>query len=341
MTRGFIIGKVVDDLSHLNNQMSLRSKLGLLDLNKFSEDFVKEILNVIYGLSLVNLNSTRSNEPGLDLGDERSKIAYQITGTKTSTKVNDTLEKITDIQIETYDNFKVFIVGNKQSSYTLNSEYEAKCNFDKKRDIIDISDLCRDIVTLSIDKLFELFDIFRREFMTVKIDFEVPDSEGNYETSLYNNLEQAEFNPGTNYRKFLDWYSENIYALDKQMEKDYIKEFNDFFDSLNNLPRTSREFHLIAQEKSNDGKILYHALKRHMNLSNEEIILEIQILDEEKLCTIYREDFPNTPSKEYYKNTNDELMSSIIDYANHFKLSIKEIFVRLNFKLFDGDSANG
>ena len=49
-------------------------------------------------IRLVNLNASRSNEPGLDLGDAAEKTAFQTTSEVTSAKVNDTLAKITDEQ---------------------------------------------------------------------------------------------------------------------------------------------------------------------------------------------------------------------------------------------------
>ena len=65
----------------------------LYDLNRYLEDFFKDILNIVYGYKLVNLNEERSNNPGLDLGDEAVKVAFQVTSTKSSDKVNTTLEK--------------------------------------------------------------------------------------------------------------------------------------------------------------------------------------------------------------------------------------------------------
>src|SRR5688572_13321380 len=95
LTRGLIIGKIVDDLASLKYQIETRNKLGQFDLTKFCEDFFKEIFNITYNLNLINLNTTRSNFPGLDLGDDKKQIAYQITSQKTSAKVTNTLEVLT------------------------------------------------------------------------------------------------------------------------------------------------------------------------------------------------------------------------------------------------------
>lgn len=95
ITRGHLIGEIIDNLSSLQLQVENRCSIGLTNLNKYLEDFFKEILNSIHGLSLVNLNSSRNNEPGLDLGDETNSIAFQVTSQKTVQKINATLEKLT------------------------------------------------------------------------------------------------------------------------------------------------------------------------------------------------------------------------------------------------------
>jgi hypothetical protein len=76
-------------------------------------------MNTLDGYDLTNLNNERSNEPGIDLGDTRNKIAYQFTSSKNSQKIKKTLEAITDEQKKTYDTFKILIVGEKANPTTL------------------------------------------------------------------------------------------------------------------------------------------------------------------------------------------------------------------------------
>ncbi|WOH57835.1 SMEK domain-containing protein [Bradyrhizobium sp. BWC-3-1] len=72
LTRGYFIGEIVDALSDVAGQVSTRGRLGLTDLNKHAEDFFKTILNHLLSISLVNLNTDRSNEPGLLVVASRS-----------------------------------------------------------------------------------------------------------------------------------------------------------------------------------------------------------------------------------------------------------------------------
>ena len=97
ISRGYFIGDVIDSLSSISERVEFRSKFGLTDLNRYLEDFFKEILNRVMTLSLVNQNETRSNAPGLDLIDKANDIGFQITPQKTSAKVNEALERVLSI----------------------------------------------------------------------------------------------------------------------------------------------------------------------------------------------------------------------------------------------------
>ncbi len=48
ITRGIIIGKIVDDFSSLKYQIETRNRLGQFDLTKFCEDFIREVLNICF-----------------------------------------------------------------------------------------------------------------------------------------------------------------------------------------------------------------------------------------------------------------------------------------------------
>ncbi|MDR3678915.1 MAG: SMEK domain-containing protein [Flavipsychrobacter sp.] len=122
LSRGIIFGKIVDDLGLLQFQVKERNKLGQFDLTKVCEEFFREVLSLTYKFSLKNLNQNRSNEPGLDLGSIKDRIAYQATSQKKSDKVNSILAAITEEQAAAYSTINVFIIGEKQSSYTLNPE---------------------------------------------------------------------------------------------------------------------------------------------------------------------------------------------------------------------------
>ncbi len=96
LTRGYLIGQIVDDLAAIAAEARQRARLHFFDLHVHVENFAKEVLNRTLGLSLTNLNTERQNMPGLDLGDGMSGWAFQVTGDKSSAKVIDPVWVILD-----------------------------------------------------------------------------------------------------------------------------------------------------------------------------------------------------------------------------------------------------
>lgn len=188
LTRGHLIGQIVDDLSGISAQAKQRARLHLFDIHTHVEDFAKEILNRALGLSLSNLNQEHSNNPGLDLGDASSGWAFQVTADKSGAKVKATLEKIDADQRAKYPNIRVLVIGEKQGSYTFTGEpYDS---FDFKPEMVwDFNDVCSRIMALSIDTLVDLAGYVSRETRRVRIELEIPDEEGRFPTSIDNLIE--------------------------------------------------------------------------------------------------------------------------------------------------------
>lgn len=123
-----------------------KNKLNFTSDNIILENFLRDLLNLVYNCNLENLNQLKNNFPGVDLGDESKKLAIQITSTPTSKKINSTLRIFIDN--EEYLNFnilKVFVLTQKQNSYSISYD-NSQFIFDKNRDIIDFDDLYRDIL---------------------------------------------------------------------------------------------------------------------------------------------------------------------------------------------------
>ncbi|ULO04852.1 SMEK domain-containing protein [Paenibacillus sp. 19GGS1-52] len=195
LTRGKLLGDIMDGLGQLNFVLQTRSKLGLYDLNKYCEDFIKDFLNLIYGYNLVNLNETRSNEPGLDLGDEVQKLGIQVTTDKKSTKINHTFEKITDEQKARYERFVILILGAKQSSYDgINPELASNLHFEIENDIWDFGDLERAIVSLPLDKIKSTYDFLQSNLIRVFSDLDVGTTPSGEATSMLDQLEPRPVN---------------------------------------------------------------------------------------------------------------------------------------------------
>nr|WP_315155715.1 SMEK domain-containing protein [uncultured Flavobacterium sp.] len=335
ITRGLIIGKVIDDLASLKYQIETRNKLGQFDLTKYCEDFFRELLNITYTLNLQNLNKTRSNVPGIDLGDIKNKIAYQITSQKTSSKINETLEKITEEQQNEYSIINVFIIGEKQGSYTLNQELCDKYSFEELSNIKDIDSLLRDIVLLDIQKLEIIFTLFQREFRQVKIELEPIDDKGNFESSYYNIIEIKPSALPKNGCKLIGSSSESGYETSK-------KELIELYEKLASVPRVTREILSIITDRGkmggdyyNDGriKIIPEALEKFLNISTKEMIVEINILENADLVYLDEDEIGNR--EVHFLKINGEMLNNLFYWMKDGNLSIRTLLNTMDFTILD------
>src|SRR5687767_14269712 len=138
--------KINEKFAILKYEMEGAAAHGLYNINKHAEEFMKTLLNLTFDLQLENLNDSKTNYPGLDLGDKSKSIAFQITSTKTSEKVNDTLT--TCIKFKTYEIFNsinIFILGSKQLTYTLTVNTSPYFTFDSNKNIYDLDILQKSI----------------------------------------------------------------------------------------------------------------------------------------------------------------------------------------------------
>jgi len=186
---GTYFEKIVEMLNAFRTEVHTCSTLGLLNINKHSENFIKTILNLTYGYELENLNIGKSNFPGIDIGDSGEGIAFQVTSTKKSEKIDDTL--ITCLKYKHYETFKtinIFILTSKQSSYTLKTITEPHFAFSPEINIFDFSDLLRDIENIGTRQIKAIYEFVDSELQpTIKLINE----EANEKRELVNIAEGA------------------------------------------------------------------------------------------------------------------------------------------------------
>lgn len=71
------IDKISTKLAILAHKVELNTSLNLMDLNIHAEYFFCELLNMIYDISLVNLNSINANAKSIDLIDETKDLLFK------------------------------------------------------------------------------------------------------------------------------------------------------------------------------------------------------------------------------------------------------------------------
>jgi hypothetical protein len=238
-SRGHFLGQIIDDLDAIVSQVRQRCAVGQTDLNRVLEDFFKELLNLIHGSSLRNLNKNRSNAPGLDLGDTTShrKRAYQVTSVADAAKVNKTLRTVSDKQIAAYDEIKVLVIGERQRSYKLDAALTKRCNF-TENDIIGITELCREIMDLDMATIQAVHRKLADEQRRIRIELE-PQINGKFATSI---LDMIEAHPSVTRSDatILAAHSSVDGLFDTATEAQ--QALDGFIDELQRLPRLTREF---------------------------------------------------------------------------------------------------
>ena len=354
ITSGYLIGQIIDEFSTLGEQGKLRNTLGLSDISVYSENFFRDILNIIFDYQLINTNEDRSNEPGLDLGDESKKIAFQVTTTKTSAKIKKTLTKITEVQRNKYDRFVVLIIGEKQQSYdavetALKERNISKIDdgicFDIEKDIIDLNNLCRKIVGMSLPKIQQLHEMIKNQMAQVKIELQVKDQEGNYETSGYDLWEPLPETKYGNGLRFAAWISKisDQEELSEEETNSINEAIKDLSRRLLRLPRITREFFAMLHERSEYQSFRFREYpsifldvvnKTYPSAKNELALLTAQNLVYVNYDPyMYDENIPAEIGLQMGSN-NENFKLSFHEYVSENELSFRKILSELDFSDF-------
>lgn len=345
ITRGFYIGEVIDELSVVAGQVSIRNKLGLTDLSTLTENFFRDLLNAIHSSSFINLNEERSNSPGLDLGDDVSGLAIQVTATASATKVEKTLAKITPDHQTRYKRFVVLVVGKKQGSYSIDEQAAKRLGFAKERDIWDVDDLARQIVALDIARLEAVHRLIRKEVGRLKVDLEIPDADGKYPTSGYDLWEQRvkpKVGDGSAFRTFV---AQSAEVSEEEIEADLPKEIRLLAKRLSRLPRVTREFlvMLLTRQTNRDSgrfhppwmTLLYDTVKREFR--GDDLDGELGILEEEGFVEVRVEDRHENGPPEIgvrFPSKCEDLSHSLLSFIDEKGLSLRTVIGEVDFSAF-------
>lgn len=139
------IKRVISSLAILSNEVEMLNCVNFYDINIIAEDFYAQLLNKTYGYKLYNINHFEKNAPAIDLVDDECRISFQVTSDNDSEKIKDTIKKfIEHNKYLKYDRLVILIL-TKKKKYSTKFDTDNKFNFDIKKDIIDYTDLIKDI----------------------------------------------------------------------------------------------------------------------------------------------------------------------------------------------------
>lgn len=129
-------------LLRLVKVVNIKNKMNLNDINSECEKLFCEILNILFGLDLVVLN-TESNYRNIavDLGDEKKSFYAQVTSNKRKHKIEETLRKFS-YAYGGKSKIIIFIIG-KKPKYGKFETYGIE--FDAEKDIWDIDTIINNL----------------------------------------------------------------------------------------------------------------------------------------------------------------------------------------------------
>lgn len=129
-------------IREIKNQLAIyavRVDMDKGEASRAAEDFYCDLLNILLGYQLENMNRKEKNYSAIDLGEnsENRKLGVQVTSTTTRQKVQDTLDTFFRHELEkTYTRVVMLIVGKwteSRKSFRMNGTLD----FDPNRDIWD------------------------------------------------------------------------------------------------------------------------------------------------------------------------------------------------------------
>lgn len=165
MNRNIYVTKIKTLIDILKVEIKDSGKLNLLDINVHVEDFFRDLLNLIYGWQLQNMNQRNLNAAGGDLWYDDDKIVIQVSSTTTKDKIQSSIDKLSAEQFAGY-RFKFLridgdVIKLRKESYNTHNDIV----FNPSEDIIDISTLLKDITHLDIDCLRRAYELCGKEIV--------------------------------------------------------------------------------------------------------------------------------------------------------------------------------
>ena len=105
------IEKIAELFARFRTEVESLNSLNLYDINVHAENVIIPILNLVYGVNLVNINNRVRNSAAIDLVDTENRIAVQVTSTSTGDKVKHTInEFVKGKRCEDYDRLLIYII---------------------------------------------------------------------------------------------------------------------------------------------------------------------------------------------------------------------------------------
>ena len=272
---------IEEKLAILSIRVKNRGKLNILDVHMHSENFYRDLMNLLYDWSLDNINNSIQNVEAIDLIDCNKKIIVQISATVTKAKIEKSLDKkIIEKYAQRGYKFKfVSIAENADKLRNQNYQNPYGVGFEPQNDIFDISSLEKDIIDLQTEKMERVYQFIKAELgnMPDSISF------NSDLATIINILAEVKLDSDEPLGNI------NMYEIDKKIEFNKLDIasmiINDYKIFYNQIEKKYREFDRMGLNKS----MLVLQLLRRMyidallnNKYNNSDLLFVGLIDEVK-----------------------------------------------------------
>ena len=157
-----LIGQAHHFLSVIRALIKNNRTVYLTDVNKRAEDFYREVLNVVEGLKLLNINIEEPNATAIDLGDKDARIAIQVTSTREIAKIRSTFDKFVSKELyKLYDKLIVLNINDAGVHRAVSFDDASGFKFVFADDLWDMDTVVQRLENCDIDALERLVDYLR------------------------------------------------------------------------------------------------------------------------------------------------------------------------------------
>jgi len=159
MKRADYFNFIEQNLNFLAFRTLERGRLNLLEIHLHSENFYRDLLNLIFGWRLRNLNAVDQNTEGIDLVCDANSVVVQVSATATKHKIESALAK----DLAGYSSYTFKFMSICRSAKNLTSADKQYSNphglpFDHTKDIHDTTSVLGAINNLDIERLRAVYD---------------------------------------------------------------------------------------------------------------------------------------------------------------------------------------
>ncbi|UPK26558.1 hypothetical protein [Bradyrhizobium sp. 195] len=250
------------------------------------------------------------------------------------------MAKLTQEQLDAFPTIKVLILGSKQGSCTLDPDQCAPTGF-KEEDIWDIHILCKRCMDLPVDVLQTLYNHVRAELARVRIELEIPDENGRFQTNVADYIEAIPKPRMSDLSKFKAYLrAEGLDDLTGKGEADFKR----VSENLAKLARITREFLTMMIERRETEQrrgSTWHGMEINVDRldrisSYPDSEGEVRLLREYNFIDLSDPDDENDSRYWYiyFAGTSEGFEYELVDYAKQNGIPLARPLVNLDFSEF-------